>query len=123
MRADPWPLLHRKYHRYVWWLAHRISNGHPAWTEDLAQEGFARLAALDLTGARRNLQSYVRQAIKFAMIDAQRYLRYDRYCSFEQAWYEGWNFDIDASGHWVGSRVDRRRRKGRLPKELRLLNW
>lgn len=57
------------------------------------QEGTWRLKELRLDGVKSNPDAYIRQAVKFAMIDHLRKLHQDKYVSFLEAHKMGYQWN------------------------------
>lgn len=61
-----------KYKAKIRAIARKIAQQNDALVDDLFQEGCVALWELDLTQANTNLDAFIRQAVKFRMIDFMR---------------------------------------------------
>ena len=56
-------------------IAHKLAGRDATLVEDLVQVGHLALLSLDLRKAKRNTDAYIRQSMKFRMIDHLRKMR------------------------------------------------
>lgn len=61
-----------KYNSVIRAIARKLANTNDALTDDLYQEGLMALWLCNPQGAQRNQDAYIRQAVKFRMIDFLR---------------------------------------------------
>jgi DNA-directed RNA polymerase specialized sigma24 family protein len=69
-----------KYNSVIRAIARKLANTNDTLAEDLYQEGLLALWLCNPKGAQRNKDAYIRQAVKFRMID---YLRKEKLMSQE----------------------------------------
>ncbi len=90
--------LYTKYRPVIIAIAMKLCNGQPDWVDDLAQEGFIALANIDVSKITSNESSFVRQSVKFRMIDFLRREAPARYESLE-AMLESEQWELEYQPH------------------------
>lgn len=83
MTDEQFQPLYDKYKDVITAIAVKLVNGHSTLVDDLVQEGLIALANLDFSKITRNESSFVRQAVKFRMIDFLRKEAPSRYESLD----------------------------------------
>lgn len=82
MRTVTFERYYRKYRWYIRSQANTLSRDDHMLAEDLEQEGMTALWQLDLRTVRKNEDAFIRQLVKYKMIDAVRRFRAKRYQVF-----------------------------------------
>lgn len=78
-------------------IARKLSLGNEDLYEELVQEGLIRLWTLDPTRATSNLDSFIRQAIKFGLIDFLRSNKPKRHDSLDSRLLSGEQIEQDSA--------------------------
>lgn len=90
-----------KYRSVVKAIARKLARDDDALFEDLQQEGWLGLLQLDLSKANKNPDSWIRQAIRFSMIDALRASDPNKYSSLDRLLEQHFQIGVDDSDEVV----------------------
>lgn len=120
MTSEQFEHYYQKYYvekKSIQRIARKLSLNDEELYKELVQEGLVRLWELDLERATKNVDAYIRQAVKFALVDFLRRNAPSRYESLDSRLLAGEQLEKDAVTGEL--RLISSRRDVRLDREYR----